>query len=391
MVHNGDATFPLPPQPANFSPSGQAILVNALITASLTCSLLASFGAVLGKQWILAYGKTTSHVPVDIQQDLQSWLDGGKFWHLHGIIEGVLPLLLEAALVMFIIGLIEFFKIVSPVVSTINYVIAIAGLAAFAISICIALFDPYCPYQTPISQTILPGLVKIFFGGAWIVGTSICSVLFLPLTWVMAVILSLVFKPTSGGDGPLKRVGFIPRATQVLTKFYITAFFGTYFRKWNRLVAHAVRQTQRRPPSKRINCGNTLGWLLEQFYEYEPLKSVVLCLVQVHDPKTIGALSHRKAITMARDSWRESTARMDSAEISNGLTKAREIDMERLGPGILLYEAVILHTFISVEHQSTEQRRCVFKMLKRWNAGMQNDAGVTGSDLDGNDRLLLRI
>ncbi|KIO28748.1 hypothetical protein M407DRAFT_43061, partial [Tulasnella calospora MUT 4182] len=44
-------------QPAPFSPSSDAILVNQLFTGSLTCSLVAAFFAVLGKQWIAYYKK----------------------------------------------------------------------------------------------------------------------------------------------------------------------------------------------------------------------------------------------------------------------------------------------------------------------------------------------
>ncbi|KAG8912753.1 hypothetical protein FRC01_004921 [Tulasnella sp. 417] len=142
-------------QPEPFSPTSDAILVNQLFTGSLTCSLVAAFFAVLGKQWI-AYYKKRGGGGVEKQrwEQLKRSLAAER-WHLLGVLDTVVPVLLQIALLIFAIGLIVYLRTLSTEVAYVTVALVAVTVAAFFFTVCISLWDPYCPFQTPASRTMM--------------------------------------------------------------------------------------------------------------------------------------------------------------------------------------------------------------------------------------------
>lgn len=141
--------------PPPFSPSSDSIRINQYFSASLTCSLLAAFGALLGQQWLIFYKKRSTGGLEKERWDEQRKLDGTERWHMKGLLEIVLPTLLQVALFIFMVGLISFLGSLSSRVALPNTILALLGAAAFLVTLALALWDPYCPFQTSLAKLLL--------------------------------------------------------------------------------------------------------------------------------------------------------------------------------------------------------------------------------------------
>lgn len=129
--------------------------VNQLFSMSLTCSLLASFGALVGQQWLVYYSKQR----VSSGEEKERWeeqrkLSGAHRWQLQNILELVLPSLLQIAVLIFLVGLIAFLWPLSHAVCWPNTVLVIVGAVVFLFTIIFSLLDPFCPFQTPHAQLL---------------------------------------------------------------------------------------------------------------------------------------------------------------------------------------------------------------------------------------------
>lgn len=141
-----------------FQPSASAIRTNRLFTSSLTISLVASFGAVLGKQWLTHFSKPFHGSQRETRRQAQRKVNGAERWLLKPAIEVVLPTILQVALFLFILGLVAFLDILNPDVAAINIGIAWAGLGVLILTSLVALWDPSCPFQTPLTRSIIPNV-----------------------------------------------------------------------------------------------------------------------------------------------------------------------------------------------------------------------------------------
>lgn len=142
-------------EPPPFSASSEDIRINRLLSISLTISLLASFGTLLAQQWISHFKRETH---LGFEKDLwekRRRLDGAQRWHLETIVELVLPTLLQTALIVFMIGLIDLLGTLNHSVALPNLILASLGAFTFIVSIICSIWDPYCPFQTPIPKIIL--------------------------------------------------------------------------------------------------------------------------------------------------------------------------------------------------------------------------------------------
>ncbi|KAH7922750.1 hypothetical protein BV22DRAFT_987027, partial [Leucogyrophana mollusca] len=135
-------------------PGSRVIWIQSLIYASLSASLLAALGAVLGKQWLGHYRRRGIGTVDERAIRRQQKLNGLEAWHFHAVLE-VLPVLLQISLLLFGVALSAF---VWTEQSTIGIVVigATAFGILFYITITIAsLMSRDCPFQTPASTTII--------------------------------------------------------------------------------------------------------------------------------------------------------------------------------------------------------------------------------------------
>jgi hypothetical protein len=147
-----------------FSPSHAAIWLNTLWFSSLTCSLLAAFGGVLAKQWMVEYprGVAPSATPYERAQHRQIRYAGLFVWKFQAIIK-VFPILIQIAFILFFIGLCQFLLRLHSTIGWSITILCILGSLFLLFSTISAVVYPNCPYRTPFSSSLgaLVTLVKI--------------------------------------------------------------------------------------------------------------------------------------------------------------------------------------------------------------------------------------
>ena len=152
-------------------PSSTIIWIQTLAYTSLSSSLLAAFGAVLGKQWLghfktSRFGRGALH---ERCQRRQQKLDGLETWHFSTII-ATLPVFLQLSLLFFGIALaanmwIQQHTIASVIMATTSF-----GFLFYLFTVVASLKSPDCPFQTPVStmlQHILIAAFNLFGGKKW--------------------------------------------------------------------------------------------------------------------------------------------------------------------------------------------------------------------------------
>ena len=94
--------------PPTFIPSGCGVIINSFFSVSLALSLLASFGALVGQQWLIYYTKPRVRLDDGWRWDEVRKLHGAHSWKLSLALEFFLPIVLQVALVIFLLGFVEF-------------------------------------------------------------------------------------------------------------------------------------------------------------------------------------------------------------------------------------------------------------------------------------------
>lgn len=144
---------PLTPN-SPFTPSTNAMMVNALWFTSLTVSLVTALFAVLTKQWFRSYLSAIPGTALEKVKVRHFRFQGIVAWKV-GFIVDLLPVLVHVSLGIFLIGLIIF---VFPLdIHIASALIIFAGLTIlfYAASVILPIRYPDCPYT--ISLTIFAG------------------------------------------------------------------------------------------------------------------------------------------------------------------------------------------------------------------------------------------
>ncbi|KAG8913447.1 hypothetical protein FRC01_004545 [Tulasnella sp. 417] len=135
-----------------FAPSHITMVINTLFALSLASALFASFFAVLGKQWLMFYCHRDGG-GVDRQRwdQLRRSL-GAERWGLVPILEVVLPILIQIALIIFAGGFVIFLGTMNKTLARWVLVpLLIAGFF-FVVTVALSLWDASCPFRNPISE-----------------------------------------------------------------------------------------------------------------------------------------------------------------------------------------------------------------------------------------------
>ncbi|KAG8975978.1 hypothetical protein FRB93_013737 [Tulasnella sp. JGI-2019a] len=128
--------------------------MNACFAASLVTSLLAAFGAVIAKEWLLHYFQTGQVGELEKQcRRRQKKFQGARRWHLQTVVE-LLPTLLQISLLAFFVGLVDFFLSLNTAIAAV--VIGLSGLAflAYCYTTVVAVRDSNCPFQTHYTRLL---------------------------------------------------------------------------------------------------------------------------------------------------------------------------------------------------------------------------------------------
>ncbi|KAK0489687.1 hypothetical protein EDD18DRAFT_1189008 [Armillaria luteobubalina] len=130
-------------------------LVNGLWFTSLSFSLVTALFVVLTKQWIHQYMAVSSGTPRDRCRVRQFRYMGLQQWRVAFII-GLLPVLMSASLFIFLVGLVVFLVPLKVSIASVVGAITFISFAAYFVTNFLPIIYPSCPYQTPLSQYILP-------------------------------------------------------------------------------------------------------------------------------------------------------------------------------------------------------------------------------------------
>jgi hypothetical protein len=140
--------------PIVFRPSTRDVAINTLWFSSLVCSLVAALLCILAKQWIREYMRS---VPISFREDIslrQFRYDGLKNWGVKGIII-FLPILLEAALALFLVGLIGLLWTLHVVMAAVVSGLVATALLFYLVTLILPAFSAVdCAFRTPTSWTL---------------------------------------------------------------------------------------------------------------------------------------------------------------------------------------------------------------------------------------------
>ena len=140
-------------QDANSNPTrstASAIAINALWFSSLICSLAAASISILVKQWLNEYKSGMASVSLEVARIRQFRNDGLKKWRVQEIMM-LLPILLQGALVLFLIGLILFLAPLDDTGAVTKAAIVLVSSLLFFLGLTTLLptFAQDCAYRSP--------------------------------------------------------------------------------------------------------------------------------------------------------------------------------------------------------------------------------------------------
>ncbi|KAG8921074.1 hypothetical protein FRC01_000427, partial [Tulasnella sp. 417] len=147
--------------PADLAPtfyvSSYSIIVNSLLYASLSCSLLAAVGAMMAKEWLQSFDRTGQTGPLEEQARFrQRKFNGVLEWHLEAVIK-FLPNLLLFSVIFFFVGVCLFLFPINTVVAGIVIAFSGIGVVFSGIVIVAGAISPTCPYQSAASSALRRG------------------------------------------------------------------------------------------------------------------------------------------------------------------------------------------------------------------------------------------
>jgi len=121
---------------------------------ALSFSLLAAFGAVLGKQWLSHYKCSNAYGSLEERGKLrQQKLDELEAWRFHAVLE-LFPVLLQISLLLFGLALSAFVWSQQGLLAVAVIVPTAFGFFLYAFAVATSLIYPQSPFQTPISTLI---------------------------------------------------------------------------------------------------------------------------------------------------------------------------------------------------------------------------------------------
>ncbi|KAG2153038.1 uncharacterized protein EDB93DRAFT_1082661 [Suillus bovinus] len=145
-----------PAEPAfTWSPSAPTLWIQTIAYASLSMSLLAAFGAVLGKQW-LGYYKSNRYGRGSEEERgkrRQEKFEGLVTWYFDAVVQSF-PVLLQISLLLFGIALGTHIWYEQPSVAWVIIATTIFGFLFYSLTVMACLISPACPFQTPISTML---------------------------------------------------------------------------------------------------------------------------------------------------------------------------------------------------------------------------------------------
>jgi len=141
--------------PADFSPPGHIVVVNALFYASLGVMILAAFIAMLIKSWVREFdrGLRAMSLPEQRAKTREFRYLGMQSWKLPEMV-GILPFLIQISLLLFSIGLVIFlFNISKPSFGVTTTIFGV-GIFYYTMTTSISVVVSSSPFHSPLSRRL---------------------------------------------------------------------------------------------------------------------------------------------------------------------------------------------------------------------------------------------
>ena len=130
------------------------VWTQTLSYASLAFSVLAAFGAVMGKQWLNSYKASRGRGSLEERgMQRQEKLDGLKRWHLQTIL-GAFLILLQISLFLFGMSLSAKMWSQQTTISGVIMSTTAFGVLSYGATIFLSMLRPDSPFQTPGSALV---------------------------------------------------------------------------------------------------------------------------------------------------------------------------------------------------------------------------------------------
>ncbi|KAG2092490.1 uncharacterized protein F5147DRAFT_585905 [Suillus discolor] len=140
---------------STWSPTVLAVGVQMFAYTSLSMSLLAAFGVILGKQW-LGYYKSHRYGRGSEEEQgkrRQEKFDGLITWYFDAVVQFI-PVLLQISLLLFGIALGANMWYEQPGIALMIISTTIFGFLFYSLTVMACLISPSCPFQTPTSMIL---------------------------------------------------------------------------------------------------------------------------------------------------------------------------------------------------------------------------------------------
>ena len=142
----------VPSLPQWTGPPDAIVQAQAILYASLAISLVSAFLAMLGKQWLSRYKSIDKRGPaIERSHDRQRKLDGVIVWFFDYVM-ALLPLLLQAGLLLLGSALTRYLWEVNIIVASVILGITSTGVLFYLFIVIAGTISKSCPYQTPFAH-----------------------------------------------------------------------------------------------------------------------------------------------------------------------------------------------------------------------------------------------
>ncbi len=132
----------------SFEPSPASVRVNTPWFSALVCSLVVALIGILAKQWLREYLSEVSSSPRETVRLRQYRHDGLLQWHVVTIM-ATLPVLLELALVLFLLGMLDFLWQLNAAVAGVTTSLVVVSLLFYSATTILPAFSACSPFKSP--------------------------------------------------------------------------------------------------------------------------------------------------------------------------------------------------------------------------------------------------
>ncbi|OJA17401.1 putative protein 22 [Rhizopogon vesiculosus] len=154
LVQNTSPNGTISSVPGSGTDSTAATWFQGFAYIALSFSLLAAFGAVLGKQWLSHYKANGVHGSLEERgKHRQQKLDGLEAWYFDAMLK-TFPVLLQISLLLFALALSAFVWSQQGALAVAVIVPTAFGIVLYTFVVIASLISLRCPFQTPVSTLI---------------------------------------------------------------------------------------------------------------------------------------------------------------------------------------------------------------------------------------------